>query len=67
MGQSYQQTTVATPAPAPKNHNLAYGAGGAAAGLVAGALLMHEGEKVGALIIDNSIYLHLCISGVMAD
>jgi hypothetical protein len=29
-----------------KNHNLAYGAMGAAAGLAGGALLMHEGEEV---------------------
>ena len=56
-GYQYQQTQVVSqtaphgapapaPAPAAKNHNVAYGAAGAAGGLVAGALLMHEGEKV---------------------
>ena len=30
-----------------QGHGMAYGAMGAAAGLVGGALLMHEGEKVG--------------------
>ena len=40
---SYQQAQ----APAPKNHNMAYGAAGAAGGLLAGAVLMHEGDKVG--------------------
>ncbi|KAL9064904.1 MAG: hypothetical protein Q9161_008578 [Pseudevernia consocians] len=47
MGATYQQTEVVTQAPQQKNHNLAYGAGGAVAGLAAGALLMHEGHKVG--------------------
>lgn len=47
MGSTYQQTEVVTQAPQQKNHNLAYGAGGAVAGLAAGALLMHEGHKVG--------------------
>ena len=47
MGSTYQQTEVSSQAPQQKNHNLAYGAGGAVAGLAAGALLMHEGEKVG--------------------
>ncbi|CAD6593340.1 MAG: hypothetical protein ASARMPREDX12_007094 [Alectoria sarmentosa] len=46
MGSTYQQSEVITQAPQPKNHNLAYGAGGAVAGLAAGALLMHEGHKV---------------------
>lgn len=32
--------------PRSNNHNLLYGAAGAAAGLVGGALLMHEGEKI---------------------
>lgn len=49
MGSTYQQTEVVTQAPQQKNHNLAYGAGGAVAGLAAGALLMHEGHKVGML------------------
>jgi hypothetical protein len=30
-----------------KSHGLAYGAAGVAAGLVGGALLMHEGENIG--------------------
>lgn len=47
MGSTYQQTEVISQAPQQKNHNLAYGAGGAVAGLAAGALLMHEGHKVG--------------------
>ena len=47
MGSTYQQSEVITQAPQQKNHNLAYGAGGAVAGLAAGALLMHEGHKVG--------------------
>ena len=48
-GYNYQQTQTVTqtPAPAAKNHNLAYGAAGAVGGLAAGALLMHEGHKVG--------------------
>lgn len=49
-GGTYQATQVTTQtaaAPKQKNHNLAYGAAGAAAGLVGGALLMHEGHKVG--------------------
>lgn len=45
-GSTYQQTEVISQAPQQKNHNLAYGAGGAVAGLAAGALLMHEGHKV---------------------
>ena len=49
MGSTYQQSEVITQTQAPqkKNHNMAYGAGGAVAGLAAGALLMHEGHKVG--------------------
>ena len=47
MGSTYQQTEVITQAPQKKDHNLAYGAGGAVVGLAAGALLMHEGHKVG--------------------
>lgn len=31
---------------ATNNHSLGYGAAGVAAGLVGGALLMHEGEKI---------------------
>ena len=47
MGSTYKQSEVITQAPQQKNHNMAYGAGGAVAGLAAGALLMHEGHKVG--------------------
>lgn len=50
MGSTYQQTEVITQAPQKKDHSLAYGAGGAVAGLAAGALLMHEGHKVGMFI-----------------
>ena len=50
MGTTYQQTEVITQAPQKKDHSLAYGAGGAVAGLAAGALLMHEGHKVGMSI-----------------
>lgn len=39
-------TASAPPAAAKPNHGLAYGAVGVAAGLVGGALLMHEGEKI---------------------
>lgn len=42
-----QQGAAPAAAPAVKNHNLAYGAAGAVAGLAGGALLMHEGHKVG--------------------
>lgn len=49
MGSTYQQTEVITQAPQKKDNSLAYGAGGAVAGLAAGALLMHEGHKVGTL------------------
>ena len=44
---TYQQAKVNTTASHQKNHNLAYGAVGAVAGLAGGALLMHEGHKVG--------------------
>lgn len=30
----------------PKNHNMMYGAGGAALGLAGGAMMMHEGEEI---------------------
>ena len=50
MGSTYQQTEVITQAPQKKDHSLAYGAGGAVAGLAAGAFLMHEGHKVGMFI-----------------
>ena len=50
MGTTYQQTEVITQAPQKKDHSLAYGAGGAVAGLAAGALLMHEGHKVGMFV-----------------
>lgn len=46
-------------APQQKNHNMAYGAGGAVAGLAAGALLMHEGEKVSMC---HSLYLQVLVS-----
>ena len=62
MGSSYQQTEVITQAPQQKNHNLAYGAGGAVAGLAAGALLMHEGHKVGTLTL-NSLIPFLALHG----
>ena len=52
MGTTYQQTEVITEAPKKKDHSLAYGAGGAVAGLAAGALLMHEGHKVGMFSSD---------------
>ena len=58
MGSSYQQTEVITQVPEKKNHNLAYGAGGAVAGLAAGALLMHEGHKVG-MYSKVSLFLYL--------
>ena len=57
MGSTYQQSEVITQAPQQKNHNLAYGAGGAVAGLAAGALLMHEGHKVGTFTPAPSIPL----------
>ena len=41
------QQQAAPAAPVAKNHNMAYGAAGAVAGLAGGALLMHEGHKVG--------------------
>lgn len=44
--QQAYQSAPHQQAAAPKNHNLAYGALGAAGGLAAGALLMHEGEEV---------------------
>ena len=51
VGYGMQETKVisstAPAAPAAKNHNMAYGAAGAVAGLAGGALLMHEGHKVG--------------------
>ena len=50
MGSTYQQTEVITQTPKKKDHSLAYGAGGAVAGLAAGALLMHEGHKVGTFV-----------------
>lgn len=50
-GGIYEQTQVTqtNTQPKAKNHNFAYGAAGAAAGLVGGAMLMHEGHKVGKL------------------
>ena len=49
----YQQAPAPTQAAAPaaKNHNMAYGAAGAVGGLLAGGLLMHEGEKVGRCLM----------------
>ncbi|KAH8702213.1 WW domain protein [Talaromyces proteolyticus] len=44
-GTEYYQEERYQEAPK-KDHSLAYGAAGAAAGLVGGALLMHEGEKI---------------------
>ena len=38
-----------------KNHNIAYGAAGVAAGLVGGALLMHEGEEIRELDTRNLV------------
>lgn len=58
MGSTYQQSEVITQAPQQKNHNLAYGAGGAVAGLAAGALLMHEGHKVGMF---NTALAYPCV------
>ena len=61
MGSTYQQTEVITQAPQQKNHNLAYGAGGAVVGLAAGALLMHEGHKVGmftAALADHVLFFN---------
>lgn len=45
-GYSSQARYPAQEQPKSSNHNLAYGAAGVAAGLVGGALLMHEGEKL---------------------
>lgn len=43
------------------HHGMAYGAAGAAAGLVGGAMLMHEGDKVGKLRKNlHAQHPHLC-------
>ena len=48
--REYQQQEEEYEQPQKKeSHGMAYGAMGAAAGLVGGALLMHEGEKIGEL------------------
>lgn len=44
--REYEQNPYAQQEEPRSNHNFAYGAAGVAAGLVGGALLMHEGEKI---------------------
>ncbi|RAO71648.1 uncharacterized protein BHQ10_007660 [Talaromyces amestolkiae] len=44
--RGYEQTSYVQQEQPRSNHNFAYGAAGVAAGLVGGALLMHEGEEI---------------------
>ena len=67
-GFEQQRTQVITQqaapaAPAAKNHNMAYGAAGAVGGLAAGALLMHEGHKVGMLSNCNPEFFKGFVAG----
>lgn len=44
--RGYEQTSYVQQEQPRSNHNFAYGAAGVAAGLVGGAVLMHEGEEI---------------------
>lgn len=45
-GEYYREEERYQEEPPKKDHSVAYGVAGAAAGLVGGALLMHEGEEI---------------------